>query len=162
MNWQTLLLSPEGRMRQSDFWICVLILLAAWIVSPLLHLLAPIVWLLLVYMWICVCAKRLHDFGKSAWLILIPIVAGALAVGMGWMFGGLSAFGALWTMATGDSGSASWAAIFAGLGIMLAWFAVAAAVKFIFLLWVGLSPGDAGDNRFGPPPGPASAPTPTA
>jgi hypothetical protein len=65
-------------------------------------------------------------------------------------------------MMTGGAETSSWATIFAGLGIMLAFFAVAGAAKFIFLLWVGLSPGDPGENRFGPPPGPASATTPTA
>jgi uncharacterized membrane protein YhaH (DUF805 family) len=93
MNWQTMLLSPEGRMRQSDFWICVLILFGVWIVSPLLHLLAPIIWLVLIYVWVCICSKRLHDFGKTAWLILVPIVVGAIAMCLGWMFGGVSASG---------------------------------------------------------------------
>ena len=162
MNWQTLLLSPEGRMSQGSFWLCALILFVAWVLSHLFHVFAPIIWLLLLYMWICVYAKRLHDFGRSAWLILLPAVVGMGAVFMGLLFGGLSAIGAIVAMATHGGEPSAWAAMFAGLGIMLAFLAVAGVAKVIFLLWVGLSPGDPGDNRYGPPPAPATAANPAA
>lgn len=161
MNWKTLLLSPEGRMSQGDFWICALILFVAWVISHLFHVFAPLIWLLLVYMWVCVYAKRLHDFGKSAWLILVPFVVAAGAFFLGLVFGGLSAIGAIFAMITHGTEPSAWATMFAGLGIMLAFVGFAAVAKLAFLLWVGLSPSDPGDNRYGPPPVHAAAARPT-
>ena len=74
MDWGKLFLSAEGRIGRQDYWIGVLILFALWIVSHLAHVFAPFIWLLMLYPWVCVIAKRLHDFGKSGWLILIPFV----------------------------------------------------------------------------------------
>ena len=153
MNWQTLLLSPEGRISQKDFWIGVLVLVCLWLVSHFLHVLAPLIWLLLVYPWVCIYAKRLHDFGKSGWLVLLPIVVGIGALCLGLLFGGLGAIGALVAIFTNGAEPSAWAAVFAGLGIMLAFLGLAAIAKLVFMLWVGLSPGDPGDNRYGPPPG---------
>ena len=152
MDWRTLFLSPEGRMNQKDYWIGMLILFVAWVLSHALHLLAPIVWLLLIYPGVCVYAKRLHDSGRSAWLILVPVVIGAAAFILAVIFGGVGVIGALGTMATLGSAPAAWGALFAGIGVMLAFLGVAAVAKLIFLLWVGLSPGDPGDNAYGPPP----------
>ncbi len=44
---------------------------------------------------------------------------------------------------------------------------IAGVAKIVFLLWVGLSAGDRGDNRYGPPPvslltTPPAPPSPTA
>jgi uncharacterized membrane protein YhaH (DUF805 family) len=161
MNWQTRLLSPEGRMSQKDFWMSALVLFVAWVVSHAFHVFAFLIWLLLIFMWVCVYAKRLHDFGKSGWLTLLPFIVGAAAVTLGLIFGGLGAIGAVFAMITHGVEPSSWATMFAGFGIMAVFLCIAALAKFIFLLWVGLSPGDPGENRYGPPPDQAPAPSPT-
>jgi uncharacterized membrane protein YhaH (DUF805 family) len=152
VNWQALFFSAEGRIGQKDFWIAVLILTLIWFLAPALHLLAPIVWLVVMYCWVCVFAKRLHDFGKTGWLILAPtavwIVAGVLAM----VFGGLTAFGAISTAMTAGREPVPWTVFLGALGSMMALLGVAALVKFVFVLWVGLSPSEARDNRYGPPP----------
>jgi uncharacterized membrane protein YhaH (DUF805 family) len=158
MDWRTLFLSPEGRMGQKDFWIGFLILFVIWLLSPILHVLALLVWLALLYAWICLFAKRLHDMGKSAWLMLLPfgvaVIAGCLAL----VLGGVSAVSAIWAAAQGGFEPASWTAFFGALGAMVAFLGIAGLVKLVFILWVGLSRGDAGPNRWGPPPGSLTSP----
>ena len=162
MDWRNLFLSTEGRIGQKDFWLGALILFAIWVLTPVLHILAPLAWLLLLYLWICVFAKRLHDFGKSGLFILAPFIVGFIALTLGVIFGGVTVLSGIWTFAQGGGEPASWAAFFAALGIMLAFLCLAALFKFIFILWVGLSTGDAGANRYGPPPGTLINPTSTA
>ena len=162
MDWKTLFLSPEGRMGQRDYWIGMLILFVIWFLSPALHLLAPLTWLLLIYPGVCVYAKRLHDCGRSGWLILLPVVVAWAAFLLGLLFGGVGVIGALVTMATLGTSPTAWATLFAGLWVMLAFLSVAALAKLAFLLWVGLSPGDPGENRYGPPPVSLTTAPPTA
>jgi uncharacterized membrane protein YhaH (DUF805 family) len=154
MDWGKLFLSAEGRIGQKDFWIGVLILIVAWVVSHLAHIFAPLIWLLLIYPWVCVYAKRLHDFDKSGWMMLIPVVVGFLALIGAIVVGGVAAIGAIFTAST-DSGAdaGNWMAVLGALGVALAFLCIAAIVKLIFLLWVGLSRGDPGPNRYGPPQG---------
>ena len=151
MNWQALFLSAEGRIRRKDFWIGGLILIVAGCLSVLLHVLAPLIWLLLLYPGICVFSKRLHDMGKSGFLILVPLAVGVIALILAMVFGGIGAIGALITAANGGSEPSSWAMLFTALGVALVFLGVAGLVKLVFILWVGLSPGDTGENRYGPP-----------
>jgi uncharacterized membrane protein YhaH (DUF805 family) len=44
--------------------------------------------------------------------------------------------------------------------VAAAFLLLAVVVKLVFLLWVGLSRGDPGPNRYGPPPGEASTSPP--
>ena len=162
MNWQTLFLSPEGRIGQKDYWIGLLILFAVWVLSPVLHILAPLVWLALLYPWVCVIAKRLHDFGRSGWLILVPFAIALIAFLLGLVFGGVSLLSAGWAAFNDGFEPSTWAVLLGALGIMLAFLCIAGVVKLVFLLWVGLKSGDPAPNRFGPPPGPVTAPTPAA
>ena len=46
-------------------------------------------------------------------------------------------------------------------GTIAARYAPAAMFKIVFILWVGLSSGDPGPNRYGPPPGSLISPAPT-
>ena len=164
MHWQSLFFSAEGRIGRREFWIAALILFIAWIVSHLFHILAPLIWIGLLYVWICVYAKRLHDFGKSAVMILAPFVVIFIALAAAVVFGGLGVIGMLVAAAMHGLEPSSWTVMFGGLGVMVICLTVAGLAKIIFLLWVGLSPGDAGTNQYGPPPGfpvPPAPPSPT-
>ncbi len=152
MNWQALFFSADGRIGQKDFWIAVLLMFVVWFVAPVLHLLAPVVWLVVAYCWVCVFSKRLHDFGKSGWLMLLPVAVWTAAFILAMVFGGLTAWGAISTAMTAGREPVPWTVFLGALGSMLALFAVAGLVKFVFVLWVGLSRGDVGENRYGPPP----------
>ncbi len=166
MDWRTMFLSPEGRMNQKDYWIAVAILFAAWLLSLALHVLSSVIWVLMIYPWICVCAKRLHDGGRSGWLTLVPFIIDLIAFILAVLFAGASMMGAVWTMATVGTSPAAWATLFTALWVMFAFMGAAFLIKLAFIFWVGLSRGDAGDNRYGPPPlslmTPAPPPSPPA
>jgi uncharacterized membrane protein YhaH (DUF805 family) len=152
VNWQSLFFSADGRIGQKDFWIGVLLLTLIWFLAPILHLLAPVVWLVVMYCWVCVFSKRLHDFGKSGWLILLPVAVWTIAFILALILGGVTAWSAITTAMTSGREPTSWAVLIGALGSMLTFIAIAGLVKFVFILWVGLSRGDAGENRYGSPP----------
>ena len=142
MKWKSLFLSANGRIGQKDFWIGFLILFVAGLVLGMIPVLGILVSIALIYPWVCLFTKRLHDFGKTGWLQLAPvginIVLGVIAVMIG---GGAAAF-------SGDSAGGLMAA-FANMGIFLV---IMLLVNLAFLLWVGLSKGDPAANQYGPAP----------
>jgi uncharacterized membrane protein YhaH (DUF805 family) len=161
MNWQALFLSHHGRIGQKDYWVAVLILIVAWIVSHALHVLAPLIWLLLIYPWVCVIAKRLHDFGRSGWVILVPVAVDIAALCLAIVFGGASLVSAGYAAWSGGFDPSTWAVLLGAVGAMLVFLGIAGVVKIVFLLWVGLHAGDPGENRYGPPPGSEKVVAPT-
>ena len=85
--------------------------------------------------------KWLHNLGALG--LWIP---GIVLVGMG--IAGMAMMGA--GMA-GNEAAAAGAAV-AGFGGALLAFGIAGLIGLAFLLWVGLTNGEPGENRFGPPP----------
>ena len=160
MDWRTLFLTYEGRIDQKDYWLGALILFVIGLLASALHILAPLIWLALIYPWICVIAKRLHDFGKSGWLILLPIVIACLALTAGAVLG---VFGAIAAFVTGSGWDhpGAWGVFLGALGAAFSFFLVAGLAKLVFLIWVGLARGDPGPNRYGPPPTSLTSPRPT-
>ena len=152
MSWQSVFFSSNGRLGQKDFWISALILIGAWIVSFLLHFLALFAWLVLAYCWICILSKRLHDAGRSGWLILVPVAIACIAGIVGIAVGSVTAITAIVSGFNSDMSPSSWAVFWGSLGVVAFLFSIAGLAKIVFILWVGLSPSDAADNRYGPRP----------
>lgn len=145
VDWKTLYLDPKGRIGQKDFWIGAAILFVAGIVLGLIPMIGWLISLALLYGWICLTSKRLHDFGKTGKLALIPVIAQlvvAVVAAMGMMAAAGASYGG------GDAaGMAAMGALgFAGVLTMLA-----GLLTLAFLLWVGLTKGDAGANAYGEP-----------
>ena len=151
MNWQSVFFSSNGRLGQKDFWVAVLALICAWVLSLALHFLAFFAWLVLAYAWICVLSKRLHDAGRSGWLILIPVAVGCAAVCISLVIAGV---GAITAFATGSSEASNWAVLWGALGVSAVLWGLAGLVKLVFILWVGVAAPDTGENRYGPPASP--------
>ena len=77
------MMSANGRMAPADFQKAGLVLVAIAFVIGLTPLFLPvvaagalslIVSLALIYPWVCIWSKRLHDAGKSGWLFLVALV----------------------------------------------------------------------------------------
>jgi uncharacterized membrane protein YhaH (DUF805 family) len=151
MDWKTLFLSPEGRIGRRDFWIGFVVIMVASIVLNLIPIIGQLIGLLLIWPNICITAKRLHDMGKTGWLMLIPagvsVVCGVVAL----VAGGMAMIGAN-ALGGASTDSAAAASAMAGFGMVMAIMGIAVLVGFAFLLWIGLSNGEPGPNRFGPPP----------
>jgi uncharacterized membrane protein YhaH (DUF805 family) len=98
------------------------------------------------FVWLIFYGWRLHDIGRSAWwaglLLLVQTLILLLAAMVAWdgfvyLFGDWSA--------QSDPAPPK---MFAALGAIL----LALLLQIAFTIWLGLRPGDSGNNRFGPPP----------
>lgn len=147
MDFGRLLFSPEGRIGQRDYWIGFLILFVGGILVHAALIIGTVIWLLSTYCWICLNSKRLHDMGRSGfdqvWIYVLDAI-GVIAL----IIGGLGS-----VMAAIFSGKEmAWGLFLGGLGLFalaaLAWI----AIRIGFVLWLGLSRGQEGDNRYGPEP----------
>jgi uncharacterized membrane protein YhaH (DUF805 family) len=152
MDIQRLFLKADGRIGRGEFWTGFLILFVLGIVVHFVPVIGQIAAIVLIYPWVCLFSKRLHDMGKSGWLQLIPIAVWIVAVMVAVMSG---MGGAIMSMASGSDAQATASAL-AGAGIAALVLAAACLINLVFLLWVGLSPSQAGDNAYGPPPGTAA------
>ena len=132
MDWKTLFLTANGRIGQKDFWIGWVILFAAGFILGMIPFLGMIIGIALIYPNVCVFSKRLHDFGKSGWLAAVPYA--------------IACVGLILMMVVGGAGMM--ASLGGAMLILLLMFVAGVA----FLLWVGLTKGDPGENQYGPPP----------
>jgi uncharacterized membrane protein YhaH (DUF805 family) len=147
-DWQKLMLSFEGRTRRSHFWIAWLILLGVNVVIgwiPLINLLG----FLLIWPNLAISVKRLHDMGHTGWLVAIPWVGSFVLLMIGFF---MVAGGAIAGGMTAEYAESNPAAVFAMLAPGFGAFALAALLPLAFLLWMGLTDSQPGDNRFGPNP----------
>lgn len=140
MNWQYLFLAIDGRVARKDFWIGAAALIVAGLICGVIPLVGSLGSLALTIPWTCLMTKRLHDLGRSGWLVLIAVVPAAISATMG-LFTALAA-----------SSFATMGAAFATAGLTLMVSTAALLVSLAFLLWVGLTPGEASSNAYGPAP----------
>ncbi|MBO9560528.1 MAG: DUF805 domain-containing protein [Caulobacter sp.] len=146
MDWKSLFFSAEGRIGRQAFWIGWLVLLGVQVVAGWIPLIGHALALVALFAWVCLCTKRLHDMGRSGWwqapaIALGPVLVVASALWIG--------FGAAVAALTG--GEPELAAL-AGVGVLLVSVAVAFILVIAFTLWVGITEGQAGENRYGEPP----------
>jgi uncharacterized membrane protein YhaH (DUF805 family) len=119
----------HGRARRAEFWNYVLVSL---VIFVLLALIGGILGLRIVRMLyalavlvpnLAVGVRRLHDIGKSGWLVLLPVAPAAL-VGFFFIL--------LWPLA-----------LFCG---------VATIICAAYLIYLYVQPGTSGPNQYGPDP----------
>lgn len=147
-DWQKLFLSFEGRIRRTHFWIGWLILLGVNVVIgwiPIVNLFS----LVLIWPNLAISVKRLHDMGKTGWLIAIPWVASTVLVIVGFVMVGAAA---VTSGAGADYYENNPAAALALMGPGIGAFIGSVIVPLAFLLWIGLVDSQKGENRFGPNP----------
>lgn len=147
MDMQYVLLNPNGRIAQREFWIGVLVLIGGNILSGVLPAVGGLLWLFLIYVGVCVYGKRLHDTGRSAWLHVIPWGITILLS----TIGGVLMGGAILSAVLSGDEVNPWAFITAGSGFAVM-MGLSNLVWLVYTLWVGLSAGQAGANAYGPAP----------
>lgn len=144
---KTAMLSFDGRLRRQHFWISFAILFGVGLVTGWIPLLGLLISIVLIWPNLAIVVKRLHDMGKSGWLALIPVVGSILGIAI--MF--IGGAGALASAAiNGEEPSA--AAAMGALGAMgiggLVWLITGLG----FLLWIGITDSQPGENQYGPNP----------
>lgn len=146
-DWQKLLFLFEGRTRRSHFWIGWLLLLGVGVITGWLPVIGGLISLLLIWPNLAITVKRLHDMGYTGWLAAIPWVANIVGFTAGFIMIGVTAIA---------SGAAlehdNPFAIMALLGPAFGLFILLVLVNLGFLIWIGVMPGQFGENRFGADP----------
>ena len=86
-----ILFSPNGRITGSEYWVGVLLLVAANLFLTWLPAVGGLIWLALIYVGAVVSAKRLHDAGRTGWIHLIPWAISLSLIGFGVVAAGAAA-----------------------------------------------------------------------
>jgi uncharacterized membrane protein YhaH (DUF805 family) len=149
MNWGSLFFSAEGRVGQKDFWLAAAILFVFGVVAHAAIGIGTVLWLLSTYCWICIYSKRLHDMGRSGWVQIVPWVLGWLLIGAGLVMGLGSLVGLAFSGLPHFLGGMVVGGVTMGIGFVF----LSGLMHLVFLLWLGLTPGQIGPNRYGPEPG---------
>lgn len=139
--------SFNGRLRRSHFWINWGILFTVGLLLGWIPLLGVLVSLALIWPHLAIGTKRLHDLGRSGWLIAIPW--GAMVVGWIVVIAMIGVAAVTDPMrfedAQSDYALNTIGAAFVVLG--LSWL-----LAIGFWLWIGIADTRPGRNRFGPNP----------
>lgn len=145
-DWRTLFLDANGRIGQKDYWIGVIILFVAGLVLGWLPLIGTLVSLVSIYFGVCVSSKRLHDMGRSGWLAAIPygVTAAAVVLSATAFLGGI----------VSTAGYGNDYGLLASMGGIMGLWGLAFLINLAFLIWLGVTAGQPGDNLYGPPPRP--------
>lgn len=122
----------QGRVNRATYWLCVGVIVVLYAASNIyLERNVPVSEIVLVLL----CVPRLHDIGRSGWLVVGPLVFEIGAV--------VAAFSLLPQQTA------------------LAVAGVATIIITALLVWLGCIPGDTAANRFGEPPAPGLTFKPT-
>lgn len=146
-DWKRLYLEADGRISRQEFWVGFAVLFAVGIVTGWIPLLGGLIALALIYAHVCLGAKRLHDMGRSGWLMIAPSAVLLVCIGMAVVSGGVAFLSA----AAGGEAAATVGAM-AAMGMVMLVGSVGFLLNIAFLLWIGLTPGQVGDNAYGPDP----------
>jgi uncharacterized membrane protein YhaH (DUF805 family) len=149
MSISDVLFKPNGRIQAGQFWIGWGILVVANIVSNFIPILNFLLYFGLIYVGVCVYGKRLHDMGKSAWLVAIPwgigLVLGVIGIAL--------SMPALMILADGDPRAMEdTAAVYEAMGPFMACVGAGMLVWLGLTIWVGTAASDPNDNKYGPSP----------
>lgn len=146
-DWKTALFSFNGRLRRQHFWITFLIIFGLSVVLGWIPILGQIISIALIWPNIASQVKRLHDMGKTGWLVLIPVVG--TIVGMIMM---ISSVGTDFLLNPQAIENEDPEAILAMVGGMMGGLSIMGLVGLGFLLWIGITDSQRGDNKYGPNP----------
>jgi uncharacterized membrane protein YhaH (DUF805 family) len=164
----SVLFSAKGRIGPKTYWISygpilVISIASSFVVrgdpsNRALSSLSLLVSLILLYPMICIFSKRLHDMGRSGWLQLL-LYGASLAMGI---FVASRSFGPTMSAAMSAQGdpAAAQAAVQASMADLMANDPVlkyspyiGMAISLAWALWLGLTPGNSGENKYGAPEG---------
>jgi uncharacterized membrane protein YhaH (DUF805 family) len=116
-------------------------------VAGWIPLIGSLISLALIWPNTAITVKRLHDMGKTGWFAVIPWIVTIVGVCVGIAMVGVSAIANQAGLDREDP-----AAIFALLGPAFGILGLVMLVNLGFLLWIGVTDSQPGDNRFGPNP----------
>jgi uncharacterized membrane protein YhaH (DUF805 family) len=135
----------KGRSGRKEYWASIGILLLLGIGLAFLHINGASG--VTTFLWFIVWGRRLHDINQSAAWVLAPLAAMVAVAVVGLLFGGPALMDAVKYSETGQGQVSD-----AGAMWLFGLFAALVLIQAGFTIWLGVKAGDAGDNKFGPPP----------
>lgn len=168
MNLGSVLFNPQGRLGPAAFQKAALILIVIGLVLNLLPVISfaltalSALGILLIYPWVCIWVKRLHDANKTGWLFLAVLVAWLV---VGWIAGMIvvGVFGGAAVTSGGDFSSMMQSMTAASRATALPSAIISALIAFAFVYVANmLLKSDPNPNQYGPPPGPDGESRPPA
>ena len=141
-----------GRSGQKEYWIWIGVIVLAMAVITIILPNDSGLSRIFGIAWIIAWIRRLHDVGKSGWVVLGP-----MALQFALVLVPIFALGGNFARAlTGDeaalSDEATPNALYAALVI-----GTVLLIQIGFSVWLGIKPGDSGPNKYGPSPIPQPA-----
>lgn len=146
-DFKTALFSFQGRLRRQHFWISWLICLGIGVVAGWIPFLGILISLALIWPNLAITVKRLHDIGRTGWLAAIPFVVGVVGI-----IGIFATIGTAYMTNYAAIENEDPAAIFGLLGPSIGIVLLIGLIQLGFLIWIGVTDSQRGDNRFGPNP----------
>ncbi|MBB5746892.1 DUF805 domain-containing protein [Brevundimonas variabilis] len=146
-DFRTALFAFNGRLRRQHFWISWLILLGVGAVANFIPILGVLISIGLIWPNLAITVTRLHDMGRSGWLAAIPYAVSIVGMIVAVSMMGLSIFTNYDALEREDP-----AAIFALVGPIFGVIGLVTLISLGFLLWIGVTESQPGENRFGPNP----------
>ncbi|MES2860871.1 MAG: DUF805 domain-containing protein [Pseudomonadota bacterium] len=146
-DFQKVFLSFNGRTRRSHFWIAWISLLVGGFIIGLIPILGFFIGLALIWPGLAIQVTRLHDMGKSGWLVLIPVLTNIVGFCFIVATVGVSMMANMEGLENEDP-----AVIMATFGPAFGIGVVIFLIQLAFLLWIGVTDSQRGENRFGPNP----------
>lgn len=146
IDWVNLFFSFNGRIRRTHYWIGWAIVFVVGFVIGMIPFLG-VLGILLLWPNLAIGVKRLHDMGKTGWLIAIPYVVQVLTVVYVIATIGMAAF----ADPEGFEDMPPEQAL-ALLGPTMGALLIAMVVSIGFWLWMGIAESQRGDNKYGPNP----------
>lgn len=146
-DFATAMFSFNGRLRRQHFWISWLILLGAGVVLGWIPFLGLLLSIVMIWPNLAITVKRLHDMGKTGWFALIPWVANVVG-----FFMIVGAVGTAIITNPQAFENEDPAAALSMLGSMMGGLSLMLLAGLAFLLWIGITDSQRGDNKFGTNP----------
>lgn len=155
IDWGSLFVSFNGRLRRSHFWIGVGILVGAFIVANFVPFIGFFIVLALIWPNLAIGVKRLHDMGLTGWLNAIPLAVNIVGMLVGFTMLGMALMAQGFDPQNFDSSDTeALMALFTPetIGPAMGVFAVVLLINLAFVAWIGAVDSQKGDNRYGPNP----------
>lgn len=156
-DWKSRLFSLSGRMERAYFWkatlVMTLIHVIAWgvaILFPQVRQVILIAVLACIWPYLAITTKRLHDIGRTGWLVAIPLGSIFLVLKVALfiaVLGGLYGILAI-SIDTGPSTRAFQGVAMVAIGAVL----LVVFIQLAFVILIGCLKGQPHNNRFGAPP----------
>ena len=138
--------SFQGRIPREQFWLGFGAVIFGSFAAQLVPVIGPLLGLVFLWPQVAIHVKRLHDMGYSGWVLLIPMAISFICITGVALSGGLALLPTSPTQRPEDLPQP----FSPGLETASWFLVIAIIVGLAVLAWIGATPGQKGENKWGP------------